>query len=191
MQRAVTVPASASEAGPLSAFAEPDRLPARIALAGEGGEAGVAEICRDRVVIRREDDAERPTVVAPLSVYRGVAVTILPADGGAEPVFHVFLHHGDPALVVPLATGTALEAIAEAWRAWARVFGLPMLAIDQAGNVHGALHQIGAFFAAPPSPRRRGSGLVGRRSRTARRRTVPASRERVVIRGAREIIARD
>lgn len=194
MQRAVTVPESAPEAETLVRFAEPDRLPARIAAnPADGAPEGAvrtADLTRDHVVIRRDPPApgECGATMIPVALYRGVAVGI--ARDGSGAVYRLSLHHGDAALSVPLAVGTSLEEIAELWRAWARTLGLPMLAIDQAGNVHGALHQIGAFFAAPPSPRRRGSSLVGRRTRFSRRRAAPAKGPTVVIRDAREIIAR-
>jgi hypothetical protein len=84
--------------------------------------------------------------------------------------------------------------VARQWQAWAKALGLPLLAVEPDGTVHAELTALGVVLAERPSDRRRGSPLVGRRSRYARRRRDQPSRghlaEMPVVRGEREIIAR-
>lgn len=149
------------------------------------------EVAHDRVIFRPAGrDAAAPARVVPLSAYRGVAVVIV-RGSAAAPVFRLELSHGEPALSVPLASGRSVEAISRLWRGWGRTLRLPLLVVGVDGTVHAALTPLGALFAETPSARRRGSPLVGRRPRFGRRRTPGRPGPLEVVRGEREIIARD
>ncbi len=187
MQGAVTTARLPADQETLITFASPDRLPARIALPDAAPGGRTVDLSRDHAVIRTPETDASPVVMVAIGLFRGIAVTV--ADGPDGPLFRLDLLHADGKLTVPLAVGTSLDAVAGEWQAWARLFGLPMLAVDQDGTVHGALQAFGTFLAAPPKPRRRGSNLVGRRSRLSRRRAVPARAPARVFRGERELIA--
>lgn len=107
-----------------------------------------------------------------LSAYRGVAARVRQANGA--PVFELTLLHRDPARSVPLVAGCEAASVARAWRAWAEALSLPLIAVDADGSVRGELTAFGALYAERPSPRRKGSALVGRRSRYGRRRRAMA-----------------
>lgn len=129
---------------------------------------------------------------APLSSYRGVAARVRQADG--QPLFELTLLHADPAQSVPLTASCEAAAVAREWRAWGEALSLPLIAMDADGAVHGELNPLGPITAERPSPRRKGSALVGRRSRFGRRRRamqVPAIDAMPMRESEREIIARN
>jgi len=145
---------------------------------------------QDRALIRRVGPEATDTAVVPMAAYHGVAVSAV-RDAATGPVFQLTLCHPDPSLSVPLATGTCTSEIGEAWRAWGAALDRPLLVLDHTGGVSARLDRIGAVFAEKPSPRRKGSALVGRRSRFARRRTAGTPGAPRVYREEREIIARN
>jgi hypothetical protein len=167
-------------------------LPARLAVRGRHRPLSV-EVSRDAVTVRPLAEAG-PAVVdcEPLTSYRGVAVRV--ERGEAEPMFHLSLFHDDATRAVPLAASADAAAVARLWQAWAKALSLPLLAVDTDGTVSAELTAIGVVLAERPSPRRRGSALVGRRSPFGRRRRAMARPrplgEMPVFSGEREIIAR-
>lgn len=185
--------AAAPSARGASAAARLAGAPVEIAGAATAGLRHVAqgvEIARDRVIFRPAGrDAAAPARVVPLTAYRGVAV-VIERSPAAAPAFRLELSHGEPALTVPLASGRSVEAISRLWRGWGRALRLPLLVVGADGETHAALTPLGALFAETPSPRRRGSPLVGRRTRFARRRTPGRPGPLPVLHGEREIIAR-
>ncbi|UOM36249.1 DUF6101 family protein [Acuticoccus sp. I52.16.1] len=104
----------------------------------------------------------------PVSSFRGVGVAVRSGDG--EPVFNLTLVHENPRLSIPLSTSTEAATVAREWQAWAKALNLPLLAVNEDGSVHAELTAMGVVLAERPSPRRRGSALVGRRSRYGRKR---------------------
>ncbi|MBJ3777689.1 DUF6101 family protein [Acuticoccus mangrovi] len=164
-------------------------LPTRLHVGGHRHPAMAVDISREWVTIRAHADA---AVTKPVTSYRGVAVIV--ERGAGEPVFHLSLLHEDVFHSVPLASGTEVAAIAREWQAWAKALSLPLIAVEADGTVHAELNALGVVLAERPSPRRKGSALVGRRSLYARRRRAAAQRplaEMPRIEGAREIIARN
>jgi len=182
---------AANDAAPARGEPLPVTLPARLSVRGRRERPVSVHISREAVTIRPHAD---PAAAAtrPLSSYRGVAVTVERGESG--PVFHLSLLHRDAAHSVPLVSGCEVAAVARQWQAWAKALGLPLLAVEPDGTVHAELTALGVVLAERPSDRRRGSSLVGRRSRYARRRRDQPSRgdlaEMPVVRGEREIIAR-
>lgn len=178
----------------LERFAEWTALPARLR-ASDGGTVTV--IARDHVSVRPADGAGAvggggaPTKVTPMRTFRGLAVTVEPTAGGA-PRFRLELLHAEHDRSVPLAAGRCAEAISREWKAWGRALSLPLIAVGRDGVVHAALRPLGALTAETPLPRRKGSPLVGRRSRfSRRRRRTLAAGEARIHRDEREIIARN
>jgi len=164
-------------------------LPARIRVRRRREREVDVSISREAVTISSPDAA---AASRPIASYRGVAVTI--AGGPGEPLFRLSLAHEEPEHTVPLAAGSDVAAVAREWQAWAKALSLPLLAVDADGCVHAELTALGAILAERPSPRRRGSPLVGRRSPYGRRRRAAAPARRLseapVHRGEKEIIAR-
>lgn len=127
----------------------------------------------------------------PLHSYRGVAVTVRGDDG--EPQFALSLLHDDAAHSLALTESADAATIARAWQTWAKALNLPLIAITPDGTIHAELSALGVVLAEHPSPRRKGSPLVGRRSRYGRRRRaepVPHTLSNAPQHSGREIIAR-
>lgn len=168
-------------------------LPARLDVRGRRERAALSvDISRETVTFRHRSAGGAVATARPLASYRGIAVTVERGEG--EPIFHLSLMHEDAAQCVPLSSGTDVAAMAREWQAWAKALSLPLVAVEADGTVHAELTALGVVLAERPSPRRRGSPLVGRRSRYARRRRAmtPARPLSQVprIAGEREIIAR-
>ncbi|MEO1105051.1 MAG: DUF6101 family protein [Pseudomonadota bacterium] len=164
-------------------------LPAHITVRRWRERAVDVSISREAVTISTPDAA---AATCPLTSYRGISATVAGAE--SEPLFRLTLEHDDPAHCVPLASGTDIAAVAREWQAWAKALSLPLIAVDADGDVHAELNALGVILAERPSPRRKGSPLVGRRSPYARkRRGAPMMRtlkNAPVHTQKREIIAR-
>lgn len=167
-------------------------LPARLAVRGRQRPLTV-DISREAVTVHPLADAGPMEIdCEPLSSYRGVAVRVERGEG--EPTFHLSLFHDAPERCVPLAASADAAAIARLWQSWAKALGLSLLAVDADGTVSAELTALGVVLAERPTPRRRGSALVGRRSPFGRRRRAMSRprplAEMAVFAGEREIIAR-
>ncbi|GAB5373992.1 MAG: hypothetical protein AcusKO_04540 [Acuticoccus sp.] len=152
-------------------------------------EADAREVSVSRAEVRIVS-AEEGAATYPVATYRGVAVRV--EHGAGEPVFRLTLEHEDPALSVLLAEGSDIASVAGKWQAWGKALSLPLIAVEADGTVQAELNTIGVVLAERPSPRRRGSPLVGRRSRFARtRRAAPRPLAAAILDADREIIARN
>ncbi|MEM9222338.1 MAG: DUF6101 family protein [Pseudomonadota bacterium] len=180
---------AANDSAPLVDAIAAVTLPARFSVRRRRDHRLDVSISREAVTISSPDAA---AATQPVKSYRGISASVV--RGKAGPEFHLTLEHEDSQHCVPLAASSDIEAVAREWQAWAKALCLPLLAIDADGAVHGELNALGVILAERPSPRRRGSPLVGRRSRYARkRRATPPTRalgEAPVHTGEREIIAR-
>ncbi len=167
----------------------PVTLPARLQVERRRASAVDVSISCEKVMIFFPDAA---VATRPIRSYRGVTVTVEGGEG--EPLFRLTLEHEEREHSVPLSSGSDVEVIAREWQAWAKALSLPLIAIDAEGNVYAELNALGVVLAEHPVARRRGSPLVGRRSRFARkRRAAPLPHtlaEAPVYHGEREIIAR-
>ncbi|MDQ0316727.1 DUF6101 family protein [Amorphus orientalis] len=168
--------------------AQPCQLPSKLCIPG-AHETLHVHIDRDRALLRRVSAEGTETAVVPMAAYRGVAVSAT-YEAATGPVFQVTLCHPDPSLSVPLASGSCTSEVGIAWRSWAAALERPLLVLDTDGSVSARLDRMGAIFAEKPLPRRKGSPVVGRRSRFARRRDFGRPTGEV-CRGEREIIARN
>lgn len=168
---------------------DPFALPVRYA-----APIGVAEpafvLDRNRAILRLPMRAGGPlTQSIPVAEYEGVAVRILPnGDAGALTV-RIELLHRDPSLCLPLVIADEPEDAAADWQAWGRALNLPLLVVEQDGTVRAPLRRVGGLVVSAPSPRRRRSFLVRRRSRFLRRRKVGRTPTETI--SGREIIARN
>jgi len=167
----------------------PLTLPAHLIVERRRASTVDVAISSDQVMIFWPDAA---VATQPISSYRGITVSV--ESGSGEPLFRLTLEHEEREHSVPLASSSDVAAIAREWQAWAKALSLPLIAIDAEGSVHAELTALGIVLAENPFPRRRGSALVGRRSRFARkRRAAPLPRTLAsapVVAGEREIIAR-
>ncbi|MEO1106140.1 MAG: DUF6101 family protein [Pseudomonadota bacterium] len=185
---AASLPTPANDPLPSASEGVPMTLPASLHV-GRRERAVSVDISHEAVTIRRPFEQTPPTT-ASLSSYRGVAVTV--ERGVGEPLYHLTLCHDDAERSVNLASGTDVTAIARDWQAWAKMLSLPLVAVEADGTVHAELTALGVILAERPFPRRKGSALVGRRSRYGRRRRSAPVRnvEGTSFSGEREIIAR-
>lgn len=167
-------------------------LPQRFSFRGRRDRTMSVEVSRSEVTFRSHANPAAVTS-EPLAAYRGVAVTV--RRGESDAVFDLSLLHEDEARSVPLSSGTDVAAMARIWQAWAKATALPLIAIAADGSVHAELTALGVVLAERPSPRRKGSPLVGRGSRYGRRRRGKAMArsfaQMPVHADEREIIARN
>ena len=99
------------------------------------------------------------------------------------------LHHTDPALCVPLLVAHDLDDIAADWRAWAELYGLPMMMVEADGVARPLEDGTPLSTGGAPSRRRRHHQIADRRPRFLVRRSTGKMGFRMKIEG-REIIAR-
>lgn len=104
--------------------------------------------------------------------FRGVAATA--SICGGTPVYDLCLLGHDPLRSVVLASDRDAGTIASLWRAWGEHLELPLIAVDADGTECARLCLAGGVVIETPVARRKGSPLVGRRSRYARRRRAAA-----------------
>ena len=187
----VGAPIGSGRALRLDPFALPVRFAARDG--GADGQVRQVELDRDRVVLRRAVRGIRMNVGVPVSEFRGVSMRILPAQGDQPAAITVTLEHRDIALSVPLFVSADGDDLIAVWKSWSRVLGLPLLVIDGDGAVREPFARIGGISVGPASPRRRRRAAIKwRRPRfLMRRKPGRPSREPVIHRGEREIIARN
>lgn len=185
------LPAGSSRAQRLDPFALPVRFAASDATAD--GRVREVELHRERVVMRRSLNGMRMAFNMPVSCFTGIALRLLPGEGGATPAVAIVLAHKDPGLALPLfVTQEADEAFAE-WHAWSQVLGLPLLLAEDDGSLREPFARIGALRIDPPRPRRRRRSALKRRRPSMPMRRAPGrlSDATRVHRGEREIIARN
>lgn len=151
------------------------------------------ELSRERVVLRRAVRGIRMAVNVPVKSFLGIAVRVFASDAGAPGGVSVSLEHRDPGLSVPLYCAPDSSDVVAEWQLWARVFGLPLLVSDPAGNLREPFPHIGAVRVARPAPRRRRHNAINTRrpSILLRRRPGNPAARTTVHHDEREIIARN
>lgn len=181
--------AGSSRALRLDPFALPLRFRSGDAVAD--GQVRQVELCRERVVLRRAVRGITMKLRLPVAAFHGVALRL--SAPGEDAALAVVLQHSDDALCVPLlVAGDDNEAVAT-WKAWGRVLGLPLLVADEDGGYSEIGSRLGNLPVGKVSPRRRRRSALKRRrpSILMRRRAGRSLEGATVIRGAREIIARN
>jgi Family of unknown function (DUF6101) len=150
------------------------------------------ELSRERVVLRRAVRGIRMAVKVPVAAFLGVALRLIPSEGGSNTVA-VSLEHRDPALSVPLYTAEHTNDVVAEWQLWARAFGLPLLVADPAGSLREPFRRLGGVRVGAPAPRRRRRNVIkARRPSILLRRRVGVMPELPVVHlDEREIIARN
>jgi len=175
----------------LDPFALPVRFPASDA--GADGQVRQVELHRDHVVLRRAVRGMRMAVGVPVTAFRGVALRLAPPEQGHGASVTLTLDHHDRALCIPLFVAEDCDDVTAAWKAWGRVFGLPLLVADADGSLREAMPRIGRVAVRKSTPRRRRRSVLRRRrpSILLRRKPGRAIAGAPVHRGEREIIARN
>jgi hypothetical protein len=173
---------------------DPYALPVRFAASDAAADGRVRdiELHRERVVVRRSLRGMRMALNMPISAFNGVALRVMPGEGGADPHVAVVLAHKDPSLMLPLFVAREPDDAFAEWRSWGQVLGLPLL-VEEDGGMREPFARIGQVRIARPRPRRRRRSALKRRrpSILLRRQPGKLSHASPVHRGEREIIARN
>ena len=127
------------------------------------------------------------SMALPNKAFKGVAARAFDNEDGSNTVTLELLH-SDPALSVPLCVAATAEDAACDWHSWAKKTGLPMLLLDESGEI-AVVKDADALIMREPKARRRRVSILKYRPRFLRRRKVGmvGPVERIT---AREIIAR-
>ncbi|MEM1039695.1 MAG: DUF6101 family protein [Pseudomonadota bacterium] len=124
----------------------------------------------------------------PSDCFDGVAARTFEATDGSTTVTLELLHH-DPALSVPLCASGSLEDVAADWHSWAQRMSLPMLLVDERGELIAIKGKPGLASRSVKPRRRRVAGPRHRPNFLRRRRTGIIGPVEVLR--AEEIIARN
>lgn len=193
MKRQTALGGATSAEGGRASRPDPFALPVRFAAtdAAADGRMRDVEIDQGSVRLRRSVRGMVISVRVPVANFVGVAMRPVREDDGSEGILAVSLEHRDPALTVELCTAAEDSDIVAAWRAWARVLGLPLLIADGSGALRQLYPRVGALEVGTPGPRRRRKNAVNRRRpRFPLRRRMGDTRKPIVLHREREIIAR-
>ena len=128
------------------------------------------------------------SMALPTASFRGVAARAYENEDGSGTVTLELLH-SDAHLCVPLCVSDTIEQAADDWRDWSKTLGLPMLLIDELGEIHQVDQKVGITSRTPKARRRRVSMLKRRPNFLRRRKTGMIGP--VVRLSAEEIIARN
>lgn len=157
---------------------------------GPSATPATAHLTAERVRIRRALPSGLPAALElPVTAYEAVAVRILPGNEIDSLMVVLELMHTDPALSVPLAVAEDFDGVVADWRAWGRIFRLPLVLVEADGLAHIVENRLGAVTLKSVAPRRR-SVLNRRRPRFLARRQPGRPGPQPVHAGEREIIAR-
>jgi Family of unknown function (DUF6101) len=174
---------------------DPFCLPARFAVSDAAADGRVrhVELYRERVVVRRSISGMLMALNLPVSAFAGIAIKLLPGEGGAQDAVAVVLEHRDPALVLPLFVSMEADDAFAEWRIWGKVLGLPLLVAEDDGALREPFARLGDLRVERPRPRRRRRSSLRKRrpSILMRRKAGKITAATPVYRGAREIIARN
>ena len=169
---------------------DPGNFPQRVSYAARDERDVVCVTLDSRGAVMRKvlSKSGLPLSIAlPARAFTGVAARAIDHGDGTVTVT-LELHHADAALCVPLLVAHDLDDIAADWRAWAELYGLPMMMVE-ADGVARPLEDGSHRQAASPSRRRRHHQIADRRPRFLVRRSTGKMGFRMKIEG-REIIAR-
>jgi len=166
---------------------DPYALPQRVSYR-EGKASADFTLDKTGAVMKRELTCGLPLSMAlPNKAFLGVAARAFENSDGSSTVTLELLH-ADLALSVPLCVAETAEDAACDWHSWAKKTGLPMILLDEAGNIS-VVKDADALIMRIPKARRRRFTSLKYRPKFLRRRMVGmvGPVERIT---AREIIAR-
>ncbi len=174
---------------------DPFGLPLHVELTDRAGDERMrlAELRRERVLLRRVSRGITTALKLPVAAYLGVAIRMEPPADTAAGAVALVLEHADPGLSLTLYRAADGTDIVAEWRAWGRTLGVPLLVAEADGRLREPFDRIGAVRVGPPISRRRRRSALRRRcpALPLRRRTGTLSATPLVHRGGREIIARN
>ncbi|AGA64812.1 hypothetical protein B488_08200 [Liberibacter crescens BT-1] len=70
----------------------------------------------------------------PITVFKGIAVRIISRNNDRI-TMRVELYHQDPNFCIPLLISENLPEVAQDWKLWSQIYNLPMLMIEENGDV--------------------------------------------------------
>jgi hypothetical protein len=173
---------------------DPFSLPVRFSAADKAADGRVRTVLltRERVVVRRAVHGIKMAVNLPVAAYLGVALRMVPPEGGSAGTVSIVLEHRDHALSLPLYSADDGTDIVAEWQSWARVLGMPLLVAETDGRLREAFDRMGALRVATPTWRRRKrTAIRSRRPSILLRRKPGRSIEGAAVHHEREIIARN
>jgi hypothetical protein len=173
---------------------DPFSLPVRFSAADKAADGRVRTVLltRERVVVRRAVHGIKMAVNLPVAAYLGVALRMVPPEGGAAGTVSIVLEHRDHALSLPLYSADDGTDIVSEWQSWARVLGMPLLVVEADGRLREAFDRMGALRVATPTWRRRKrTAIRSRRPSILLRRKPGRSIAGAAVHHEREIIARN
>ncbi len=172
---------------------DPAHLPLRFAAPDAAADGGERRITLDRseVLVARHVGRTSMKLKLPMDSFRGVAIRVIPSITEGNDRVAIVLAHRDRALDVTLYEADNDSDVVAEWRSWAGALGLPLLIEDFAGRLTEPYSRMGQMVLGRTKPRRRRSFLARRPRFLVRRKPGTPSAEPEVLRGAREIIARN
>ena len=171
---------------------DPFHLPQSVSYATrEDGENATFTLHERGAVMRRQlPHSGLPVSMAlPTRAFKGVTARAVEDEYGQITVT-LELMHSDPQLCVPLLVAHNLDDVAADWRAWAAIYDLPMMLVEEDGVARPLEESLGPVGRAPVQDRRKGRESRRRRPRFLARRKIGDLGLRLVVDG-REIIARN
>jgi hypothetical protein len=174
---------------------DPFDLPARFVASDAVADERVrhVELHRERVVVRRSLAGMPIALNMPVKAFAGIAIKLSPEKDAVPDTITVFLAHKDHALALPLYISSETEDALAEWRIWGSVLGLPLLIVEDDGELHEPFARIGGIRVEQPRPRRRRRSPLRKRrpSILMWRKAGGITEGSAVHRGEREIIARN
>ena len=174
---------------------DPLALPVRFTACDAGADERQrqVELTGEHVVLRRAVRGMHMRLDLRVTAFLGVALRLVPSEGGAGDLVTIWLEHRDHALSVPLNAAPEGDDVVAEWELWGRVLKLPLLVAELDGTLRAPFCQIGSMRVAQPAPRRRRRNAVKARrpSILMRRQPKRLAGSTAMHRGEREIIARN
>ncbi|MBN8956570.1 MAG: hypothetical protein J0H17_08300 [Rhizobiales bacterium] len=183
------VPAGSGCHARLDPLALPVRFTAQDAVAD--GQVRHVELDHARMRVRRSVRGMTISVNVPVANFLGVVVRRVAEGEGHGEAVSICLEHRDPALSTTVFEAPENCDIEAEWQLWARVLGLPLLVAEDGALREPFPRMGGVRVGAVGQRRRRRNAIKRRRSTMVLRRQACPRQEMPVIRGEREIIARN
>lgn len=97
-------------------------------------------------IVRRVLGMATRRIEVSLNDFHGLVVRM--DDALTDICVSINLHHGDPELCLPLFVGTGMDRVGARWQALGRQLGLPLLVLDEEGELRPASPNVGAGAAS-------------------------------------------
>ncbi|MCC6981659.1 MAG: hypothetical protein IT535_00160 [Bauldia sp.] len=189
MNRNATGGEASDGPSPLLRF-DPSELPLRFAAALSGttpDSPATVLLDSEEVVFNGSLGGVSFLRTVPLADYRGVAVRMVPAEGGELRILVELFHH-DATLSLPLVVATSPGDVVADWQSWSKALRRPLILVGDDGAIVEPTTRLGSVEIGQLKPRRLHSFFASRRPRFLTRRKTGRNHGSGRIAG-REIIA--